>query len=67
LTGNDAIDQAKKFYNHTEFTGVIMTMMMKIDVGTKGRSTSDGAISNTTEHYKGLDRVLLETDTNSHE
>jgi fused signal recognition particle receptor len=25
LTGNDAIDQAKKFYNHTEFDGVIMT------------------------------------------
>jgi hypothetical protein len=23
LTGNDAIDRAKKFYNHTEFDGVI--------------------------------------------
>ena len=35
LTGNDAIDQAKKFYNHTEFDGVIMT---KMDVDTKGGS-----------------------------
>jgi fused signal recognition particle receptor len=35
LTGNDAIDQAKKFYNHTEFYGVIMT---KMDVDTKGGS-----------------------------
>jgi fused signal recognition particle receptor len=25
FTGNDAIDQAKEFYNHTEFDGVIMT------------------------------------------
>jgi hypothetical protein len=25
LTRNDAIDQAKKFCNHTEFDGVIMT------------------------------------------
>ena len=33
LTGNDAIDQAKKFYNHTEFDGIIMT---KMDVDTKG-------------------------------
>jgi len=35
LTGNDAIDQAKKFYNHTEFDGVIMTML---HVDTKGGS-----------------------------
>ncbi|MFY9797681.1 MAG: hypothetical protein WAJ93_18495 [Candidatus Nitrosopolaris sp.] len=35
LAGNDAIDQAKKFYNHTEFDGVIMT---KMDVDTKGGS-----------------------------
>jgi fused signal recognition particle receptor len=35
LMGNDAIDQAKKFYNHTEFDGVIMT---KMDVDTKGGS-----------------------------
>jgi fused signal recognition particle receptor len=35
LTGNDVIDQAKKFYNHTEFDGVIMT---KMDVDTKGGS-----------------------------
>jgi len=33
LTGNDAIDQAKIFYNYTEFDGVIMT---KMDVDTKG-------------------------------
>jgi len=25
--GNDAIDQAKKFYNNTGFDGVIMTKM----------------------------------------
>jgi fused signal recognition particle receptor len=35
FTGNDAIDQAKKFYNYTEFDGVIMT---KMDVDTKGGS-----------------------------
>jgi fused signal recognition particle receptor len=35
LTGNDAIDQAKIFYNYTEFDGVIMT---KMDVDTKGGS-----------------------------
>ena len=35
LTGNDAIGQAKIFYNHTEFDGVIMT---KMDVDTKGGS-----------------------------
>jgi fused signal recognition particle receptor len=35
LTGNDAIDQAKKFYNHTKFDGIIMT---KMDVDTKGGS-----------------------------
>jgi fused signal recognition particle receptor len=35
FTGNDAIDQAKEFYNHTEFDGVIMT---KMDVDTKGGS-----------------------------
>lgn len=35
LMGNDAIDQAKKFYDHTEFDGVIMT---KLDVDTKGGS-----------------------------
>ena len=27
FTGNDVIDQAKIFYNHTEFDGVIMTKM----------------------------------------
>jgi fused signal recognition particle receptor len=35
LTGNDAIDQAKKFYNHAEFDGIIMT---KMDVDIKGGS-----------------------------
>ena len=35
FTGNDVIDQAKIFYNHTEFDGVIMTNM---DVDTKGGS-----------------------------
>jgi fused signal recognition particle receptor len=35
FTGNDAMDQAKKFYNHTEFDGVIMTKMY---VDTKGGS-----------------------------
>ncbi|MGA8083724.1 MAG: hypothetical protein WB988_17870 [Candidatus Nitrosopolaris sp.] len=35
LTGNDVINQAKKFYNHTKFDGVIMT---KMDVDTKGGS-----------------------------
>jgi fused signal recognition particle receptor len=52
LTGNDAIDQAKKFCNHAEFDGVIMT---KMDADTKrGSAISISYITSKPILYVGI-------------